>query len=183
MPQAERRAQQMTMEPSQEIVEIACDESGFTGSDLLQPSQRVFGYASVNIGDAEAFEIIQEARSRYSVQMPELKSAQLLRTANGKRIIGHVVQSCRNRFAVIVHDKLLALCAWVFEYIYEPVYQRDMGLLYEKNLHRFVAMFIYIWMNSGDETARDAVTQFQRYMRSKDPADASGIPLFPLRGA
>jgi len=161
-----------------QALDIACDESGFTGPDLLQPSQRIFAYASVNIGDLEAFELIREARSRYPVQMPELKASQLLKSPNGRKIVRHLAQACHGRFAVNVYNKLLALCGWVFEYIYEPIYQQDMRLLYEKNFHLFVAMFIYIWVTADDETAKNAITQFQKYMRSKDPTDA---PLFFAR--
>lgn len=71
-----------------------------------------------------------------------------------------------------VHNKLLALCGWIFEYIYEPVYQDDPTLLYEKNLHRFVAMFSYLWFQKASSDADQAIRQFQSYMRTRNEADA-----------
>ena len=43
-------------------LDIACDESGHTGPDLLHKEQRYFAYASVEISDDEAFDLIRQAR-------------------------------------------------------------------------------------------------------------------------
>lgn len=154
---------------------IACDEAGHTGPDLLSPEQRIFAYASVNISDEEAAELIAEARSRFPVQMPELKATKLLKTTRGRALVAFLIQSLEGRFAINAHDKLVALCGWIFEYIYEPVVQNDPDLLYEKNLHRFVAMFSWMWFHEQGSNAETAVQEFQAYMRTRDPTDA---PLF-----
>lgn len=52
------------------------------------------------------------------------------------------------------------------------MYQDDPRLLYEKNFHRFVAMYAYLWMTDPASDAKRAIEQFQKYMRSRDPADA-----------
>jgi len=155
-----------------EILEIACDEAGHTGPDLLQKDQRIFAFGSVAISDAEAFEIIHKARTENPVQMPELKASKLLATERGKKLVGALLTAIDGRYVVTVKDKLLALCAWFFEYIYEPVYQDNPRLLYEKGLHRFVAMYTYLWMTDPSSEAKRAIEQFQKYMRSRDPADA-----------
>lgn len=154
---------------------IACDEAGHTGPDLLSPDQRIFAYASVNIGDKEAAELIAEARSRFPVQMPELKATKLLKTKRGRALIAFLLQSLEGRFAINAHDKLVALCGWIFEYIYAPVVQNDPEIFYEKNLHRFVAMFSWMWFHERGSNAETAVEEFQNYMRTRDPNDA---PLF-----
>jgi hypothetical protein len=155
-----------------DLLDIACDESGYTGPDLLQKDQRIFAFSSVAISDAEAFEIIREARVDYPVQMPELKASRLLGSDRGRKLIEAIFAAAEGRYAINAHDKLLALCGWFFEYIYEPVYQDNPKLLYEKNLHRFIAMYVYLWMNDLASDAKRAIEQFQRYMRSRDPADA-----------
>ncbi|RAZ89058.1 hypothetical protein DPM33_18955 [Mesorhizobium hawassense] len=104
--------------------------------------------------------------------MPELKASKLLGSARGRRLIGELLNAVDGRYAVTIHDKLLALCGWFFEYIYEPVYQDNSRLLYEKNFHRFVAMYTWLWMTDPTSDAKRAIEQFQKYMRSLDPADA-----------
>ncbi len=155
-----------------DILDIACDESGHTGPDLLQKDQRYFAYASVAISDAEAYEIIQKARAAHSVQMPELKAQALMGSERGRRLIAALLTEIEGRYTVNINDKLLALCGWFFEYIYEPVYQDDPWLLYRKNLHRFIAMYTWLWMTDNESQARPAIEQFQRYMRSRNPGDA-----------
>ncbi len=155
-----------------EILEIACDEAGHTGPDLLHKDQRMFAFSSVAVGDGEAFEIIARARANNPVQMPELKATKLLASERGRRLIVALLQAIDGRYVVSVNDKLLALCGWFFEYIYEPVYQDNPRLLYEKNLHRFVAMYSYLWMTDAGSEAKRAIEQFQKYMRSRDPTDA-----------
>ena len=110
-----------------EILEISCDEAGHTGPDLLHKDQRIFAFSSVAIGDAEAFEIIGKARADYPVQMPELKASNLLATERGRQLIAALLIAMDGRYVVSVSDKLLALCGWFFEYIYEPVYQSLSG--------------------------------------------------------
>jgi hypothetical protein len=155
-----------------EILEVSCDEAGYTGPDLLQKDQRMFAFGSVAVSAAEAFEIIQKARSDHPVQMPELKASKLLATERGRKLVAALFNAVEGRYVVSVNDKLLALCGWFFEYIYEPVYKENPRILYEKNFHRFVAMYTYLWMTDARSEARRAIEQFQKYMRSRDPADA-----------
>src|SRR6185436_19057097 len=59
-------------------VEIACDESGFSGSNLLDPASPVITHASVDLAVPEADEVITVLRSRLRGGS-EYKSNQLLR--------------------------------------------------------------------------------------------------------
>lgn len=138
-----------------EILDIACDESGHTGPDLLQKDQRYFAYASVAIADVEALEIIKEARTTYPVQTRELKARALMGSERGRKLVASLLAGIEGRYIVSINDKLLALCGWFFEYIYEPVYQDDPWLLYEKSLHRFVAMYTWLWMTDQQSANSD----------------------------
>ena len=99
-----------------EILEIACDEAGHTGPDLLDKDQRMFAFASVAISDSEAFDIVAKARRDNPVQMPELKATKLLASERGRKLVTSLFNAIDGRYVVNVNDKLLALCAWFFEY-------------------------------------------------------------------
>jgi hypothetical protein len=118
--------------------------------------------------DDDASALIAEARKAHPVQMPELKASKLMGSNQGRRLISHIVQGIEGKFAVNAHDKLLALCGWVFEYIFEPVYQDNPRIFYQKDFHRFIAMFCYLWFSDQNSEAAKALAQFQAYMRSKD---------------
>ncbi|MEV4347865.1 hypothetical protein AB0J83_25700 [Actinoplanes sp. NPDC049596] len=61
------------------VVEIACDESGFSGTNLLDPAGPVITHASVDLSGAEAVALIAELRARFRFSPYELKSGQVLR--------------------------------------------------------------------------------------------------------
>lgn len=159
-------------------MKIACDEAGHTGPDLLAQDQRYFAFASVNVSDDEAWALISEARLLHPVQMPELKASKLMGSRRGRRLVAHIVEKLSGRFAISAHDKLLALCGWVFEYIFEPVYQDNPKIFYERDFHRFIAMFCYLWFMDERSEAQEALTQFQAFMRSKDASNAPALFAF-----
>lgn len=63
---------------------ISCDESGFSGNDMLGSGQP-FSYASHDLSLDEARTLLAEARSRFPVQIPELKASKLLNAYPGSR--------------------------------------------------------------------------------------------------
>ncbi|KZK93358.1 hypothetical protein PsAD5_03072 [Pseudovibrio sp. Ad5] len=154
---------------------IACDEAGHTGPDLLAKDQNFFAFASVNISDDEAWTLISKARQAYPVQMPELKASKLMGSQQGRKLVMHIIGQLDGRFALNAHEKLLALCGWVFEYIFEPVYQRKPQIFYQKDFHRFIAMFCYLWFQDERSEAKNTLAQFQAFMRSKDIRDAPAL--------
>ncbi len=53
-----------------DVLEIGCDEAGYTGSDLLAKDQRFFAFASVAVSDAEGEQLIAKARADFQVGSP-----------------------------------------------------------------------------------------------------------------
>jgi hypothetical protein len=87
-------------------VEIACDESGFSGSNLLDPASPVITHASVDLAVPEATEVVAVLRSPLR-RRSEFKSSQLLRpeqrpalewflTALRGHAHVHVIDLCRS---------------------------------------------------------------------------------------
>src|SRR3954453_14475740 len=61
------------------VVEIACDESGFSGTNLLDPATPVIAHARVDLRASEAVELIAKLRSDFRYSPDEVKSGQFLR--------------------------------------------------------------------------------------------------------
>jgi hypothetical protein len=61
------------------VVEIACDESGFSGTNLLHPDSPVITHASVDLSVAEATGLITALRAEFRFSPREFKSGQFLR--------------------------------------------------------------------------------------------------------
>ncbi len=149
---------------------ISCDEAGFTGNNMLNPEQPYFTYASHDLTVQEAEDLLRDIRGKHNTQMPELKAQKLLRNQKGRDLIADVLGAIAGRYMVSIYDKKLSLTGKMFEYIYEPVLARNSALFYRNNLHRFVAMYLYVLML--DAPIQDLAAEFERFMRSLDPADA-----------
>src|SRR5690242_2653234 len=101
--------------------EIACDESGFSGSNLLDPASPVITHASADLAVPEATEVVAVLRSRLRSHS-EYKSSQLLRPGQ-RPALEWFLTRLRGRAHVHVIDKTGYVAARVLElFTEEPSY-------------------------------------------------------------
>ncbi|MFK4086930.1 hypothetical protein ACI2LF_22665 [Kribbella sp. NPDC020789] len=112
------------------VLEIACDESGFSGSNLLDPAAPVITHASVDLSLDEAAELMAVVGSRSS---GEYKSNRLLRP-DRRPALEHFLAALDGRSHVHVIDKTSYVATRVLElFTGEPSYGdgtrlgRDLG--------------------------------------------------------
>ena len=99
--------------------EIACDESGFSGTNLLDPASPVITHASVDLAVPEAAEVVAVLRSR---RRSEYKSNQLLRPEQ-RSALEWFLTTLLGRAHVHVIDKTGYVAARVLElFAEEPSY-------------------------------------------------------------
>ena len=102
-------------------VEIACDESGFSGSNLLDPRFPVLVHASTDLSVQEAAEVVAALRSPPG-RPTEYKSGRLLR-ADQRPALEWFLATLRGRAHVHVTDKTAFVAARVLElFTEEPSY-------------------------------------------------------------
>ncbi|WP_350281222.1 DUF3800 domain-containing protein [Kribbella sp. HUAS MG21] len=102
-------------------VEIACDESGFSGSNLLDPVSPVITHASVDLPLPAAAELIAVLRSRLRYRT-EYKSNQLLRPEQ-RPALEWLLTTLRGHAHVHAIDKTAYVAARVLElFTEEPSY-------------------------------------------------------------
>ena len=110
----------MTGMPSP-CVEIACDESGFSGTNLLDPASPVITHAGVDLAVPEAAEVMSVLRSRLDGRA-EYKSHQLLRPEQ-RPALEWFLTALHGRAHVHVIDKTGYVAARVLElFTEEPSY-------------------------------------------------------------
>jgi hypothetical protein len=61
------------------LIEVACDESGFSGTNLLDPNTQVFTHASVHLSAESARHCVEAVSARFPYSATEYKANQLLR--------------------------------------------------------------------------------------------------------
>ncbi|MGO4598910.1 DUF3800 domain-containing protein [Terrabacter sp. 2RAF25] len=115
--------------PRLPVVEVACDESGFSGTNLLDAATPVFTHASVDLGVDEAAALIDELRSGFPWPSSEFKSGQLLRGPRGRDSLEWLLAALADRANVQVVDKEYFLATRVVDlFLAEPSYAAGTSL-------------------------------------------------------
>lgn len=105
------------------VVEIACDESGFSGSNLLDPATPVITHASVDLTADEADGLIVELRSGFRFSPGEFKSGQFLRGPGAGEALAWFLAALGGRAHVHLVDKEFFLVTRIVDLLLaEPSY-------------------------------------------------------------
>jgi hypothetical protein len=105
------------------VVEIACDESGFSGTNLLDPATPVFTHASVDLRTEEAEKLVAVLRSGFRLSPEEVKSGRFLRSPGAGEALGWFLTALRGRAHVHVVDKQYFLATRIVDLLLaEPSY-------------------------------------------------------------
>lgn len=123
------------------VVEIACDESGFSGSNLLDAATPVFTHASVDLDVDEAAELIAALRSDFLWSPDEVKSTQFLRSPQAGAAVEWFLAALSGRAHVQVIDKEFFLATRIVDlFLVEPTYAAGTRLTQD---HRAAALSLY----------------------------------------
>jgi hypothetical protein len=123
------------------VVEIACDESGFSGTNLLHPATPVITHASVDLCVGEAAELIAALRSRFRCSLKEFKSGQFLRGPEAGEALEWFLAALSGRAHVHLADKEYFLVTRIVDlFLAEPSYAAGTRLTQD---HRPAALTLY----------------------------------------
>jgi hypothetical protein len=123
------------------VVEIACDESGFSGTNLLDAATPVFTHASVDLGVDEAAELIRALRSGFPWSLNEFKSGQFLRGPQAGEALEWFLAALSGRAHVHLVDKEYFLVTRIVDlFLVEPSYAAGTRLTKD---HRPAALTLY----------------------------------------
>jgi hypothetical protein len=123
------------------FMEVACDESGFSGSNLLDPASELITHAGVDLAMDAAAECVELIRARFQYSPTEYKSNQLLRSQQ-REVLEWLLDTLRGRGHVHLTDKRLFVVTRVLDLLLgEPTYAAGTSLAPEfrevaRALHR-----------------------------------------------
>ncbi|MET8234268.1 hypothetical protein ABZS77_26695 [Micromonospora sp. NPDC005298] len=105
------------------VVEIACDESGFSGTNLLHSTAPVITHASVDLVADEAVALVTTLRSGFRFSAHELKSGQFLRRPGAGEALEWFRTALTGRAHVHLIDKEFFLVTRIVDFLLtEPSY-------------------------------------------------------------
>ena len=147
------------------VVEIACDESGFSGTNLLDAATPVFTHASVDLAVDEAVELIVAVRSGFRCSLDEFKSGQLLRGLRSAEALEWLLAALSGRAHVVLVDKEYFLVTRIVDlFLTEPSYAAGTRLTEE---HRQAALTLYRAGRSGGRDWSVFLTAFVGLVRDR----------------
>jgi len=146
------------------VVEIACDESGFSGTNLLDPAIPVITHGSVDLCVGEAVELIAALRSgRWSLN--EFKSGQFLRGPKAGEALEEFLAALSGRAHVHLVDKEYFLVTRIVDlFLAEPSYAAGTRLTQD---HRPAALTLYRARRSGGRDWGVFLAAFVELVRTK----------------
>lgn len=160
-----------------DVLDIFCDESGFTGQNLLNPDQRFFAYGSVAISPTEAAELVTQTIRDFRVQGHELKGKNLLRHPSGRKAAIALIRQLGERSRVVLVNKQYALAGKLFEYTFEPLLSDISTALYGVSFQKFIANLVYVCSLAGHGRARDFADRFEKGVRGEEESLKSFLSL------
>jgi len=147
------------------VVEIACDESGFSGTNLLHPASPVIVHASVDLRVGEAVELITALRSGFRFSPREFKSGHFLRSPAAGEALEWFLAALRGRAHVHLVDKEYFLVTRIVDLLLaEPSYAAGTCLTQEQ---RPAALILYRARHSADRNWRVFLAAFVELFRFK----------------
>jgi hypothetical protein len=163
------------------LVEIACDESGFSGTNLLDPATPVITHASVDLTAGEAVEVIAELRAGFRLSPRELKSGRFLRGSGAA--LPWLLTALAGRARVHLVDKEFFLATRIVDLLLaEPSYTAGTRLSGEQ---RAAASALYRGGRAAGEPWRELLAAFVDLVRLKHrlPAGPAAQRFFHARDA
>jgi len=147
------------------VVEIACDESGFSGTNLLDPATPVITHASVDLHVGEAVDLIATLRSGFRFSPNEFKSGQFLRNPKAGAALEWCLAALAGRAHVHLVDKEYFLVTRIVDLLLaEPSYAAGTRLTQDR---RPAALALYRAGRSAGPDWRAFLAAFVELVRIK----------------
>jgi hypothetical protein len=158
------------------VVEIACDESGFSGTNLLDPATPVITHASVDLSTGEAAGLIAALRSGFRFSLNEFKSGQFLRGPRAGEALEWLLAALSGRAHVHLVDKEYFLVTRIVDLLLaEPSYAAGTRLTQD---HRPAALTLYRAKRSAGSDWGVFLAAFVELVRIKRRPDRRALERF-----
>jgi Protein of unknown function (DUF3800) len=163
----------MISDNSMHVQDIFCDESGFTGNDLLHQEQSFFTFATVATTSEEAQSVLESVRRKHNIVAPEIKGSSLLKAPRYHSAVTDILTSFAPKAKLAYYDKHFALCCKFFEYIFEPLLSENNALFYSIGFHKHIATLLCMASRASEQFATAMLADFQNFMRGKTDGEGS----------
>lgn len=142
---------------------IYCDESGYSGNNLIDVIQPFFVYAGVQLSEKEAEDAYKIIQDNYLIQRGGIKGADLVQNEKGQNAAIKLFEKYGKHARLVYCNKQFALACIMFEYAIEPIIKNN-TYAYDIGFHRFISNSIYNYFLKnnilGDEIFKKFLAEF-----------------------
>lgn len=153
-------------------MEIYCDESGFTGRNLLSEEQPYFVYSAIQFTKEELADSKNIIERHYKLQSGEIKGAKIVNSTVGQKAILEIFEKYSSKARLVFHDKKFALAGKIVEAGVEP-YLTSNYHFYTSKLNIYIASGLYVYFMTKQSTAEELFTEFELIAKGKKPIEES----------
>lgn len=163
--------------PGTRTIQIACDESGSEGENLIEGSSRIFAHGSTDLDPGTASQLIDELREAVKFKGLELKSTTLLQNASRRAALLNTLTpggplSGRAKFLVI--DKWYMAAAKVIDLVIEEdAYAKGIDIYGTGEAYRMAQVLIQEGPRAfGERRMQKLLGDFVSFVRRKQRGGA-----------
>ena len=145
---------------------IYCDESGFTGINLLDDVQTSFAYVSNDFSYDEAYcllEIFNTGQSKNEVKFSKIKKLKDIDVRYEKFFTSDLYKN--NRVVISLYNKEFYLITKLVDTVIEPILFRLGYDLYEDRMNLQTALFLYFALQNEEHVKREFLNSFNNMLR------------------
>ncbi len=155
-------------------MDIYCDESGYTGRNLLSEDQPYFVYSAVKLDQTEIEDTFSIVTGGYKMQNGEIKGNTVVKSPRGREVILEVFKKYSQNARLVFHDKKYALAGKIVEAGVEP-YLKSNFHFYKSGLNIFIASGLYSFFLTKEDSAEKLFSEFELISKGKLSIEESSI--------
>ena len=145
---------------------IFCDESGFTGTNLLDEDQPSFSYVSNNFSKEEALELLaifDTGQTKSEVKFSKIKKLKDVALRYEKFFTSEILTN--DRIVISLYNKEFYLITKFVDTIIEPILYRQGYDLYKDRMNLKTSLFLYFVLQKQRKDKIDFLNSFNNLIR------------------
>lgn len=149
---------------------IFCDESGFTGINLVDSVQASFAYVSNDFSNEEAIyllKIFDTGQAKKEVKFSKIKKLNDIDIRYEKFFTSSLFN--KNRVVISLYNKEFYLITKLVDTIIEPILYRYGYDLYKNRMNLQTALFLYFVLQNEEHIKREFLNSFNNLIKDQTP--------------
>jgi hypothetical protein len=147
------------------VLNIYCDEAGFTNGNYFDKTQPYFVYSAVSLSieDLGFISTYLEVNFLKQKNFKEYKAKHFFNNTKGQDIILSLFDKYKDNLKLVYHEKLFVSCVKLIEYSIEPYLKNK--FFFDSGLHLFLTGWLYSLVVKEDKIAIEFINDYLNILK------------------